>query len=352
MTHVLRAAVVGGGFWGSGWVDVVRSFTGVDLVALVDTDADSRARVGSAAKLSDDLLFASVGEMLETIRPDVAIVVVPPIAHAPVALECLEAGVDVMIEKPFAPSIEEAASVVSSAIRNGRRVMVTQSFRFRRGPRTIRDLIGRGAVGPVELLRGRFAKSPRHGGFREVMDEPFLNDMAIHHLDFIRGVFGVEPEKVHASSYNPTWSWYQGNAAATVQLLSRSTRVLYDGNWVSRAANETSWDGSWHVEGPEGSIHWHRGEITYRPADFGRTVYYPGAIDIGGGLMRVEMPTLKEEERSGALLEYRRAVLEDRETECSGADNLRSLALVLAAIESARTDEWVDLPPTTPDSVD
>jgi predicted dehydrogenase len=229
------------------------------------------------------------------VEADAALVVVPPPAHVDVAVVCLEAGLDILVEKPFAPSVEEAAQIVRRAEELDRTVMVTQSFRFKRGPQTVRKLIDEGAVGRIEAVEARFAKAPHFGGFREEMDEPLIVDLSIHHFDFLRGILGLEPVRVRALSYNPSWSWFRGNAAAFVQFATEDgAKISYNGSWVSKS-RETTWDGSWEIQGAEGSIVWEHNRVEYRPANFGLTVYRKDMLE--RRLERREAPLLRQVDR-------------------------------------------------------
>ncbi len=339
----MRIILVGTGFWGSGWARVVHEYEHTELAAIVDVNPVALAGAGDAIALPADRRFASLDAALAEVEADAGLVVVPPEAHAEVAVAFLEAGLDVLVEKPFAPSVEEAAEIVRRAEELGRTVMVTQSFRFKRGPQTVRKLIREGAVGPVEAVEGRFAKAPHFGGFREEMDEPLIVDLSIHHFDFLRGILGLEPVRVRARSFNPSWSWFRGNAAAFVQFeTDDGAQISYNGSWVSKS-RETSWDGSWEIQGAEGSIVWEHNRVEYRPANFGLTVYRKDMLERGEGVMDVPLVALEAEERYGTLLEFITARRERREPQASGADNLRSLSLVYGAVASTRTGDWVDV---------
>ncbi len=338
----MRIILVGTGFWGSGWARVVHEYEHTELAAIVDVNPVALAGAGDAITLPADRRFASLDAALGEVEADAGLVVVPPEAHAEVAVAFLEAGLDVLVEKPFAPSVEEAA-IVRRAEELGRTVMVTQSFRFKRGPQTVRKLIREGAVGAIEAVEGRFAKAPHFGGFREEMDEPLIVDLSIHHFDFLRGILGLEPVRVRARSFNPSWSWFRGNAAAFVQFeTDDGAQISYNGSWVSKS-RETSWDGSWEIQGAEGSIVWEHNRVEYRPANFGLTVYRKDMLERGEGVMDVPLVALEAEERAGTLLEFITARREGREPQASGADNLRSLGLVYGAVESTRTGDWVDV---------
>ncbi|MCW2954368.1 MAG: hypothetical protein JWQ48_3538 [Conexibacter sp.] len=341
-----RIIQVGGGFWGSGWAREIDAFEHTELAAVVDVSPDALARTCDPIDVPQERRFADLGQALEQVEADAALVVVPPEVHADVAIRCLEAGLDCLIEKPFAPSVEEASRIVRRADELGRAIMVTQSFRFKRGPQTVRTLIERGAIGRIEAVDVRFHKAPHFGGFREEMEEPLIIDMAIHHFDFLRGILGLEPHRVRARSFNPSWSWFGGNAAAVAEFETpEGASIAYSGSWVSRS-RETTWDGSWEIQGTDGAIVWQHNRVEYIPSpeNFGVTVYTRDALERGDGVMDVPLVALPAEERAGTLHEFTSAKREGRAPQASGHDNLRSIGLVYGAVESTRTGDWVELP--------
>jgi predicted dehydrogenase len=333
----LRLVVVGLGFWGASWLPVVRASPGWDLVAAVDADEHALARATERGNVARDACFESLDAALASVAADAALVVVPPRAHAPVASAALAAGLHCLIEKPFASTLEEARAVVERADEAGRTVMVSQQYRHRPGARTVRQLVGSGAIGSVGAAYVRFCNIPPLGGFQVTMEEPLLNDMAIHHFDLVRAVLGLEPVSVLAAASNPPWSAFSGNAAATAVLETADGAVVsYTGNWAPRGAT-TGWDGVWDILGDAGSIRWDGDDVRVAP------LVRPRAARIRSRLLgrqwdgrRARLVRVVETDRRGSLAEFGRAIREGREPETSGRDNLRSLALVLAAVESSR----------------
>ena len=81
------------------------------------------------------------------------------------------------------------------------------------------------------------------------MPFPLLIDMAIHQFDLARDLIGSEPVAVYCNSYNPSWSWFAGDAAAQVQFeFAGGSRFSFSGSWCSPGL-ETSWNGEWRVSG-------------------------------------------------------------------------------------------------------
>ncbi|MGA1836619.1 Gfo/Idh/MocA family oxidoreductase [Herbiconiux sp. 11R-BC] len=333
---VRRFIQIGLGWWGEGWARELAASPRSELVAIVDSDAAALRSVGDALGLPEAARFTRPEDALAAIAADAALVVVPPALHAPVSILCLNAGLDVLLEKPFAPTLEEARPVVELADSLGRALMISQTFRFRRGPRTVQQLIATGRIGRVEQVFGTFQKASPFTGFRTEMAEPLIVDMAIHHFDFVRGVFGLEPVRVRARSFNPSWSWFAGNASALVEFETADGAVVsWTGSYVSRGPL-TTWDGSWDVHGTRGSLHWAANEVTLRPSEFADTIYLPGGLEKSDDVMAMSLVDMPQEERAAVLDEFLDALGEGREPVPSGRDNLGSIALVLAAAESAR----------------
>ena len=342
----LRVIQAGAGFWGTGWAKVLTESRWASLEALVDLDDEALHRVSDSVALSPDRRFSSVSDALASCDVDAALVVVPPEAHAPVAIEALEAGLHCLIEKPLAPTFAEAMKIVETGERVGREVMVSQTFRFRRGARTVQRLVEEGAVGRIGAVHGRLFKEMHVPGFRELMDEPLIVDQTIHHFDFVRGVFGLEPVRVRAHSYNPSWSWFRGNANAIVDFETRDGAfVSYSGSWVSRGGPEmnTTIDGSWDIQGDNGAIQWDHNNVVLVPQDFADVLFRPGALERYGQTLEVPLIPLEEEERWGVLREFAAAIREGRRAETNGRQNLGSLALVLAAAEATERGGWLEI---------
>lgn len=335
----LRLIQVGAGGWGASWLNVVHGSADWELTAVVDPDPVKLAR----ANVPDEWRFANLTEALAATPADAALVAVPPQVHAEVAIEALEAGMHCLVEKPLAPALAQAATVVKRAEAARRRLMVSQNFRFTRGARTVRRLVREGAIGDVEEAHVRFFRTPVLTGFRLQLDEPLLLDMGIHHFDLMRFILDFEPARVTMSSSNPTWSPFEGNASAIGGLENvDGMAVSYIGSWATRGP-ETAWEGDWSAHGDAGWIGWSEGDVLHAP---------PG-VTLRPTLKRrlrrrplprsVPLDPLALEQRAGVLAEFAAAIREDREPEAGGRENLRSLSVTLAAVESARTGQIVDV---------
>jgi predicted dehydrogenase len=340
MNMPLRIIQVGLGGWGWSWTQVVLDSPHWELAAVVDLNQELLEKACSSYQLEERIAFTSLKEAIEHVEADAALIVVPPAFHAPVAIEAFEYGLHSIIEKPLAGTVSDSIKIVEAAERSGCKLMVSQNYRFKRAPQTVKNVIKQNVVGELGSVYINFQKAPAFTGFRMEMEEPLITDMAIHHFDQIRGILGLEPVAITANSWNPKWSWFKGNAVSSVLFeMSNGAVVSYTGSWVSRGW-ETTWDGDWRIQGEEGEIRWANNQVIVKPNDIFKSVFMKGAVESNGELI-VDLVQLEEEERWASLQEFATSITEDRDPESSGRENLNSLAMVLGAVESAKTGKKV-----------
>jgi len=167
----LRAGVVGVGYLGRFHAQKYASHPGATLVAVVDTDPSRAAAV--AAELGVEAV-ADVEALVG--RVDCASVAVPTPAHFSVAQALLEAGIDVLVEKPLATTVEQAQALLEEAVKGGRVLQVGHLERFNPAVRALLP----------QLHAPRFIESQRLAPFSERgTDVDVVLDLMIHDLDLI-----------------------------------------------------------------------------------------------------------------------------------------------------------------------
>lgn len=342
MQPKMKIIQVGLGGWGWSWVQVVRESGYWELAAIVDLNAQLLDDACKTYELNPAVAFTSLKEAASNVEAEAVLIVVPPEHHAAVAIEAFEHGLHAIIEKPLASSVADSVRIVEAAEKHGRKVMVSQNYRFKRAPQTVKNVLQGDVIGTIGSVFINFQKNPPFTGFRLKMEEPLIYDMAVHHFDQIRGILGLEPVSVMTTSWNPKWSIFEGNASANVIIETEQGAVVtYTGSWVSRGW-ETTWDGDWRIQGDDGEIHWADNRVAVKPINLFKTVFMKGAVESEGRLI-VDLVPMEEEERWASLAEFAKAIREDREPETSGRDNLKSLAMVLGAVESAKTGKKIYL---------
>ncbi|MCI0353245.1 MAG: Gfo/Idh/MocA family oxidoreductase [Acidobacteriales bacterium] len=174
----IRVAVIGVGAFGRNHARVFSELAkrgDVGLTGVVDSD------VARAAAVAGDFAtrpFASVSDLLSdpVARPQAASVAVPTAAHLSASRELMEAGVDVLIEKPLAPSLEEADEIIRIAQRTGRIAQVGQLERFNPAVQATLPLVTRPLFFEVHRLS---VFTPRS------LDVDVVLDLMIHDIDVV-----------------------------------------------------------------------------------------------------------------------------------------------------------------------
>jgi predicted dehydrogenase len=162
------------------------------VVGAVDPDELAQ----EAARRSGLPVCSTIEEGFELGGGEAAIVASPPWEHPDQAIACLRLGMAVLVEKPFALSLEAAVSVAQESARLGVPVAVAQNFRFLRRERAVRKALAAGVDKPLSATivsaRPPSAAMPHLAA----VEHGALWDICIHHLDALRVRFGEAPEKV------------------------------------------------------------------------------------------------------------------------------------------------------------
>jgi len=350
---VTKIIQVGLGFWGFDWAStVIPKVPGIDVVGYVDPSEAARDRAATELKVERSRLFPSLEAALAATDCDLVLGTVRTDAHFPVARMALDAGRNVMLEKPFASTMREARHLVDLAARKGKLLAISQNYRYFPGPRLAAKLFEEQALGPADYVRLEFRQHGPSVGYRYWdMPDPLLADMSIHHFDLMRMVLGSEPRRIACRTWNPPESPYRFDPAGSAMIEFESGVMLdYHGSWMS-GGTRTPWAGEWTIDCRDGEFWWTSRNIFADGAKPDRLV-----MRRRGDAAKVQkLPALPFLDRAGTL---RAACLTIETGEApkyfsSGADNLMSFALVAAALASAsRGGAWVDLAEILEDAAD
>jgi predicted dehydrogenase len=203
-----RAAVIGCGDVSTVHFGPIASLDGIDLVGVCDTDADRAAAVGGRYGVP---AFTCHRDLFDGVRPDVVHVCTPHHQHAQVAIDALDAGVAVLLEKPVAHTLAEADRVVAAARRNpGVKLGVCLQNRYNATSQAARALLESGTLGAVRggsatVLWHRdpayYAARPWRGRLRDSGGGVLINQ-AIHSLDLMEWLLGdVVDLRGHSGRY-------------------------------------------------------------------------------------------------------------------------------------------------------
>jgi predicted dehydrogenase len=320
------------------FLESAREAGGIQIVGLVDPVRPAAEQRQSEFAPEGAEIGPDLADMLGRVTADAVFDIVVPAARHDVATTALRHGCHLLTEKPMAASMAAARDLVDVARQAERIHAVVQNRRYIPGVRRIARFLRSGAIGDVTSIYCDFFLGPHFGGFREEMEHVLLLDMAIHTFDVARLFAGSEAATVHCREWNPANSWYAHGASAIATFEMRNRVVFsYRGSWCAEGLR-TSWESAWRIVGTRGTLVWD-GE------DDIRAEIATGADALFQKTAPIEIPPLDPADRIGGHLgiiqDFLAAVRTGMPPETAGSENIKSLAMVFGAIESADTGRTV-----------
>lgn len=332
---MLKCIITGLGNQGRYWTGNIAKRDDCKAVAFVEPLEANRVLAVEKLGLDANKIFYSFEEAINAVEADFIVDVTPPAVHHVIAKQAFEAGLHVIGEKPLSDDYQTAKDVVEAGERAGVKHMITQNYRFTDQPRTTRKVIEEGLIGAPEQADVKFYMNWADKPGSHYVTEPFMliNDMMVHHFDLLRYVLDADPESVRAMTWNQSWGWHQGDAAHAIVFRFPGNVMATHIACACAVGSRTSYNGDWRIEGPKGSLDWRSdGSVNYAHL---HRVEEP--VEYSVPLLDVPSPD------QAMLDEFFAAIREDRAPECNARDNLKSLAMVFAAIESAKSGKEVSL---------
>lgn len=258
---VIKVATAGTGYFSQFHYRAWKRLPSVRLVGICNRDIQKA--LAFAERYDIDAAFSNIADMLKTSRPDLLDVITPPDTHLAAVSAAADAGVDLICQKPFCRSRDEASKAIGIAEKAGIEVVVHENFRFQPWYQKIKLLLGENMLG--ELYQATFRLRPGDGQGKEAyLDrQPYFQQMprflvhetAIHLIDVFRFLFG-EPESVYSAlrTLNPV---IRGEDAGIIIMRMKSgTTAVFDGNRLSdhRANNRRLTMGEMAIEGQKGEL--------------------------------------------------------------------------------------------------
>lgn len=308
-------------------------------MAYVDSSPYALDVVREELRPRPEMVFESMREAINATHPEAVLNTTALPGHVATTRTALEAGLHVLVEKPFAPTIGEAQELVDVAARAGLVLAVSQNYRFFPAPRAIAQIVRDGSLGRLHEVSIDFRRyspaGPNGRGRHHLEDQPLLQDMSIHHFDLLRLITGAEPERIYCEAWNPQWTPFSGPSAAVASITFPGVVVSYRGSWIT-AAPVTPWGGRWSLEFEHGEVFWTNSDDDM---SHDKVVVRPRGARPRSAALRPMLRTGP----SATITEFADSIRTGREPETSGRNNLGTIAFVAAAIESATVHEPVSI---------
>lgn len=326
------------------WMDAALKTPGLRIVGLADLNKPTAVALAEKFKQPPEAIFHSLADALQATKPDAVFDVTIPAAHEAVTIEALRGGAHVLGEKPLSDSLDKARRMIAVAHETGRTYAVIQNRRYEPNIQRVAKTLRGGAIGEIEELHADFFIGAHFGGFRDAMDDPLIVDMAIHTFDAARYIAAADPVSVYCHSFGPPRSWYRGHASAIAVFEMKGPGgepivFSYRGSWCAEG-QMTSWNSSWRAIGRRGSLLWD-GDAGIKASAVKADGKHGFHSEMAG--VEIASATVEHTGHAGLIREFTDCIRTGKRPQTICDDNVKSLAMVLAAVESRKCGKKVDV---------
>jgi predicted dehydrogenase len=337
-----RCLMLGASGFAGSWIrQFLPNFAGrLEVVALVDVNEAALAASGDFLGLAPRQRFADMATAFAQVDADFCLIVIPPAFHRQAVLHAVERRMPILSEKPIADTWQACLDIYAAVKQAGLKMQVVQNYRYNTPMLTMHHVLRQGDLGRLNYLVGRFAADYREYGswgatFRHEIPHSILVEGAVHHFDMLRNLSGGDCLTISGWEWNPPWSTSKGEFCTLyVMRMTNDVRASYEGSGT--AAGEQS---TWHEE-------YYRAECEHGAVSVGRDhIVRVHRFARGRGLVVEEVPAVTP------VYQGHNWLIDEFLTWLDGGpapatvvdDNLKSVAMVFAAIEASRTNQVVDV---------
>lgn len=187
---MIRVGVIGAGAMGKNHIRIYSEMPDVELAGISDIDKELVEELAQEYKTK---AFTDYNELLK-MELDAISIVVPTKMHKMVAIECIKAGANVLVEKPIADSVENAQAIIDAAKEHGKLVMVGHIERFNPAVIKLKEIIDSGQLGKIVSI-----STTRVGPYNpRIRDVGVILDIGVHDIDIISCLYDKHVNQVYA----------------------------------------------------------------------------------------------------------------------------------------------------------
>lgn len=217
-------AVIGCGAWGRNHLRVLSENPRAKLIAAADIDQEVLMKVKEKYGIQ---VYRDYNDMLKDKSIDAVTICTPSITHAKISLDVIKSGKSLLVEKPMTITVEEAIKILDLAREFHVKLMVGHIERYNPAVQRVKKIVEEGRIGNVILLSSkRVSRWPERIG-----DVGVIRDLAIHDLDLMRYITGLEPTEIYAVAGSLKHK-YEDHANIILKFNSNPTAII-EANWIT-----------------------------------------------------------------------------------------------------------------------
>ncbi|MEK7019441.1 Gfo/Idh/MocA family protein [Bacillus sp. FSL R9-9410] len=314
----------------------------VQIVAVCDSNKKRAKEVANKYGVN---MYTDYNELINCEELDAVSVCTPNDLHASISIVALQSGIHVLCEKPMATSKKDAKMMIEAAEKSGKKLMIGHNQRFVTSHQKAKQLIENGEIGKIYSFRTAFGHSgPENWSvdgkeswfFKK--DEAFLGamgDLGVHKADLIRYILNEEITEVGAFVEKSAKTFSNVDDCAVCMLKSESGIIgtlAASWSYVSKEDNSTIIYGE---------------KATLRLEDdptYSLILQYKNGEVVKYELDKIQSNAAVCQSNSHVIEQFVESILSDKEPLINGVEGMKSLEVILAAIQSSETKQIVTIP--------
>ena len=311
-----------------------------EIVAVCDIVKDR------AQEMADQIgakAYTYYKELLKDESIEAVSVCTPNALHAPISIDALKAGKHVLCEKPMATSTEEAEAMIVAANEAGRKLMIGHNQRFVPSHQKAKELISKGEAGKIYSFRTAFGHGGPEGWSVDGKDSWFfrkeeafigaMGDLGVHKTDLMRYILGEEFVEVGAFVETSSKENADVDDTAVCVLKTESGTI----GTLAASWSYQKEDNSTVIYGEKAVLRLEEDPVNSLVVQYstGEVVKY----ELGG----IQTNDDGGQSASGVIDRFVTSVVEDVPTAVPGEEAMKSLQVVLGALESSKTKQIIRL---------
>jgi predicted dehydrogenase len=339
--------VAGAGLIGRRHIEEIDASAVAQLAAIVDPFPAAREVAGTF----DVPLYGSLGELFEADKADGVVLATPNQLHVAGGLECVAAGVPVLVEKPIGDTVEGATRLVEAAEAAGVPLLTGHHRNYSPIIAKAREIVASGVLGSIVAVVGTalFYKPDEYfdvgdGWRRQPGGGPILLNL-IHEVNGLQSLVG-DVVRVQAATSNATRGYPVEDTAAMVFTFANGalgTFLLSDTAASPRSWEQTSLENTSYAACPDEDCYHLAGTRGSLSVPTMRLRVYEGERSWWQPFEASVVDVERSDPLANQIEHFAAVVRGEADPICSGRDGLKTLLVVDAVLESARTGQPVDL---------
>lgn len=310
----------------------------INVVAAVDRDESALSNATEHLGMPADCCYTDIERAFSEHDPDFCTIVVPPGSHENVVNVALDHDVHILSEKPISDSLDSSIRIAKKVERADMKMGVTMSYRFDRAKTTLRQRLRSGTPGQLDYLVCRLTNNARR--WRSYRHN-FLVESGVHHLDLLENLANARCDRLYAQTWLPEWGEGTVDGQALVNMtFENDTQAIYEAA-TTNAACLNNWEQVYiRAECHNETLTLDRRELKRFPYNDTEERSWESINDEDGEL--IPLADDRETWANAWLIEQFVEWLDGGEPmETNVRDNLRSMALVEAALRSSETGDTI-----------